>query len=106
MSAARGTAKVEAGALTGRNRTLTVETVAWLALLLLAAWTRLAALGRFPLDDTEAAEALAAAASGGSPSAFWEQDSPTATPSYHYQPALHPPVSTPGHHPAWRVSFR
>ena len=83
MSAAGGTSKVEAGALTGRKRTLTVEAVAWLALLLLAAWTRLAALGRLPLDDTEAVEALAAAASSGSPSAFWAQDSPTATPSYH-----------------------
>ncbi|HEX9674401.1 MAG TPA: hypothetical protein VGA07_00335 [Anaerolineales bacterium] len=66
-----------------RRGWLTFEALAWAAILLLAAWTRLAALGRLPLDDTEAVEALAAAASGGSPSAFWEPDSPTATPSYH-----------------------
>jgi len=66
-----------------RKGGLTVEAVAWAAILLLAAWTRLAVLGRLPLDDSEAVEALAAAASGGSPSAFWQPDSPTATPSYH-----------------------
>ena len=66
-----------------RRSGLTVEALAWAAILLLAAWTRLAVLGRLPLDDFEALEALAAAASSGSPSVFWEQDSPTATPSYH-----------------------
>lgn len=65
------------------ERRLSVEGLAWLLILLLAAWSRLAALGRVPLDDAEAAEALAAAASSGTPSAFWPENAPTESPSYH-----------------------
>ncbi len=70
------------------ERKLTLESLAWLLVLLLAAWTRLASLDRIPLDDAEAGEALAAAASGGSPSAFWRSDRPTTNPSYHALTAL------------------
>jgi hypothetical protein len=69
-------------------KTLTIETAAWLGLLLLAAWTRLSALGRLPLDNAEAAEALAAAAASANPSGVWEAETPTASASLHSLTAL------------------
>src|SRR3990172_9474325 len=66
-----------------RRSGLTVEALAWAAILLLAAWTRLAVLGRLPLGDFEAVEALAVAASSGGARLFWEQESPNVTPRSH-----------------------
>jgi hypothetical protein len=71
-----------------RTGRLTVESAAWLTLLALAAWTRFSGLGRLPLSDAEAGEALAAAASSGNPSEIWEAGSSTASPAYHVLTSL------------------
>jgi hypothetical protein len=51
-------------------RTVRLEAVAYLVILLGAAWVRLAALGWPPLSDTQASQALAASALAGNPSPF------------------------------------
>jgi hypothetical protein len=52
------------------SRTIRFEAVAYLVILLAAAWLRLANLGWPPLSEAEARHALAAAAVSGSPSPF------------------------------------